>query len=637
MSSEGKTRFATRRAPFFGPVTKALLLTALAAGMGLAGWFAFRVSPADQDHDLAKGPGPAEISQEPIDEWRAKPGFVGSEACRQCHQEQFDSYRETLHSQALVEARPENEPPDVVFDHPQSGYRFRVTHAEGRMIHEASLVSADGSEFGQSRYPVRYRVGSGNFGRTYLIEADGFFIQSPVTWYETRRAWGMAPGYDTPHHPSFGRMVPESCLFCHAGHVERSASSDFGLRLVENAIGCERCHGPGRAHVEKEIAGRDPSAASERSLIVNPRKLPRKLAEAVCQQCHLQGDIKVLGRGVVADDFSAGSALEEYRQEYLIREPREAMRIVGHSEQLAHSACYREAQTLTCVTCHDPHAAVAREDRSEHYRSICMKCHQEGGCKLPSEERSEKAGNDCTLCHMPAAPTELPHVAFTQHQIGIHPLKAETAPERDDDRLVPLFDLASLSAGDRQRSLGLAWLQVAMRPDEGPKASSEHRLAGEKAEQLLATLPNEFVDDAVIAGQARLYYARGDLAQAETFARRVLRLAAPSSDARLAAIAPLATIAFGAQRFREAADDFVELTKLRRNASDWDFLGLSEYNSGNPEEAIGALEKARLLDPTNITTCETLAAIYHTRNDFAAENRLRDEISRLKSWAAARR
>src|SRR5439155_25845824 len=133
----------------------------------------------------------------------------------------------------------------------------------------------------------------------------------------------------------------------------------------------------------------------------------------VCQQCHLQGDIHVVGRDVREIDYRPGETLEKYRCEFRFQSPGSGMRIVGHVEQMWRSACYRQSETLTCVTCHDPHAPVAPAERVEHYRSICMSCHGDRGCLVPLASRVEKSGNDCIACHMPHAATEVPHVAFT--------------------------------------------------------------------------------------------------------------------------------------------------------------------------------------------------------------------------------
>jgi predicted CXXCH cytochrome family protein len=605
------------------------VLAALASGTGLAlgCWLALR-SRGDSRASGDRARSPLAVAPDNIaDEWLPNPGFVGSQACRNCHLEQFDSFLETPHSRALSEVVPDDEPPDAVFDHAATAHRYRVSRQSGRLVHESVLLLNDGTEWESTGFPVRYRLGSGHVGRTYLAEDGGFFVQSPITWYAGRKEWGLSLGYDEGGLKSFERVVPADCLFCHAGYFESSAASDRRVRLVEHSIGCERCHGPGKSHVDRETTG----SALEQSgdhLIVNPRRLSRKESEAICHQCHRQGDLRVRARGASPEDYRAGQALEDYRHDYVVRKTGDKAQTVRHVEQLEQSACYRDSRTLKCATCHDPHAAVAIEDRPEHYRSICLSCHESRPCRLPLAERVASSQDRCTVCHMPRGATEMAHLAFTHHQIGVHPLPDRPAPG-DDDQLVPLFDLAQLSEGDRQRSLGLAWQQRSTDPAEDAAAVPLRRKAAARAEDLLKTLPAEFVDGAVEMALADLYFDQGELSRAQAQAQNALARSNLTTDERVKAHEMLAGMDFVRQRFSEAADHFVELTQLRRYAGDWFNLGICESRRGNIAEGIRALENARTLDPEQIETYEKLAVMHHARKDRDAEKRVQDEIDRF--------
>src|SRR5262249_46486789 len=167
-----------------------------------------------------------------------------------------------------------------------------------------------------SDYPLKYVVGSGRHSLTYLVEADGFLVESPVTWYTSKKQWGMSPGYDQPVHLGFERPADEGCLICHAGRAEAVEGSWHRMRVTEAAIGCERCHGPGSLHVERHT-GPDGGAAKPPTgtdnTIVNPAHLPRELAEAVCQQCHLRGSATVPAPGSKQSDFRPGLPLQRFR------------------------------------------------------------------------------------------------------------------------------------------------------------------------------------------------------------------------------------------------------------------------------------------------------------------------------------
>jgi predicted CXXCH cytochrome family protein len=609
--------------------TRSALGLVLAVGTVLGAWFAYREIQPQPPVKRQAALIDAAILTEADLKWQSQPEFVGSRACQKCHADQFESYFETAHSRALQEVVAADEPPDATFDDPAAGRRYHTEHADGQLFHETRMLLPDGTSCLQSRFPVRYRMGSGHFGRGYLVAADGFLLESPISWYNRTERWEVSPGFEDGRRNPFGRTVPEGCLFCHSGHVERSTVSSVRMRIVEPAIGCERCHGPGKEHVERELAGLRDDGVAHRA-IVSPGRLPRRRVEAICHQCHLEGDIRVAARGAHPDRFLPGELVENYHHDYLLRTPRQAMQVVGHVGQLARSACYMHSETLTCVTCHDPHASVAPEDRTAHYRSVCLSCHTDSACRLTPSERQEQRQNDCAACHMPLLDTNIPHTAFTHHQIGRHPLKQKIDVTEGAERLVPLFDLDALSDGDRQRSLGLALREILTHAKAGGLSGPEREEIAARAEKMLIELPEEFVDSAVESSLAVLFRLQSRDGDAEVAARRTLEFEDLDTAPKIAALTVIAGICLDHNRLPEAARNFAELTRLWRNSEDWTCLGACLASLDDTDNAIRTLEKSRTIDPESLATCELLAGLYRSRGDTVAEERMRTEIDRLK-------
>src|SRR5262249_1575454 len=143
------------------------------------------------------------------------------------------------------------EPPDGEFTHAPSKRRYQIRRKDGQLWHRELLLVEGPAEVVLSEFPVKYVLGSGHHWSNYLVETDGFLVESPVPWYVDRQAWGMSPGYDSPHQEGFQRAIGEGCLFCHAGHATAVGGSLHRIQLGEAAISCERCHGPGALHVER--------------------------------------------------------------------------------------------------------------------------------------------------------------------------------------------------------------------------------------------------------------------------------------------------------------------------------------------------------------------------------------------------
>jgi len=77
------------------------------------------------------------------------------------------------------------------------------------------------------------------------------------------------------------------------------------------------------------------------------------------------------------------------------------MTVTGHVEQLRASRCYQKSDSLSCTTCHDPHAAPPAEEQREHYRAACLACHDAAACRAAPERRAAQNQDDCSACHMP--------------------------------------------------------------------------------------------------------------------------------------------------------------------------------------------------------------------------------------------
>src|SRR5205823_11143765 len=238
--------------------------------------------------------------------------FGGSETCRSCHAGRHESFRRTGMGRSMAAVDPAKEPADATYDHALSKRRYQVYRRDGKMWHRELLSAPGAAEVTLAEFPLDYVVGSGRHSRTYLCEADGFMVESPATWYTSKQAWAMSPGYDRPNQRGFDLAVGMDCLICHAGRVEAVDGTLHRMKVIEPAIGCERCHGPGSLHTNRH-RGRPPGERLRETdyTIVNPGHLPRELAESVCQQCHLRPTAAVLARGRGWGDFRPGLPLQD--------------------------------------------------------------------------------------------------------------------------------------------------------------------------------------------------------------------------------------------------------------------------------------------------------------------------------------
>ncbi len=534
--------------------------------------------------------------------------YTGPKACIDCHASEYESYRQTAHSQAMAGVDLQEEPGEVEYFHRRSNRKYKVYHEDGQMWHQELLVKPATPEVVLSNYPVRYRIGSGNHSRSYLVETEGFLVESPLTWYTSKDAWEMSPGYDSERHGGFQRTADVGCLYCHAGRVETAQNSRFRVTIHDAAISCETCHGPGALHVEHHQTGKSVETDVDFT-IVNPEHLSRDRSESICAYCHLRGAASVTLRGRTMTDFRPSLNLADFRTDYVHDKPDNSMKVVGHVEQMRRSVCYEQSETLTCTTCHNPHGTPTEESKVEYFRQKCLECHAADSCGISANVRKKSSRQDnCVVCHMPQSKTNIPHFAFTHHRIGLHGLDQDNS-ESDipmTAELVPLSDTSHLDEIDQVRGLGLAYLELSDK-QSSQLAFREYRL---RANRLLeSALADGMHDTEVDAALARLCWERNNLPLAIRLAEDALRDSGPSNSAANALFI-LGDSHFQQQNLRHAATFFGALTKRRRQSEDWVLLGVCHQSSGDIHQAIDALEHAAAISPDRPDVHLMLTSLY---------------------------
>ncbi len=535
-----------------------------------------------------------------------RPGvkYVGTQQCIDCHRDQHASYLKTTHSVATTKTDPESEPASEGFEHALSGHRYEIERKDGDLVHREILRDSEGREISVTEEVIAYSVGSGTHGKSYLYQSGDFVAQSPLTWYRDTGSWHMSPGYDTPAHKSFRRKITTECLFCHVGSIDQRAHNPYQFEIVETTIGCERCHGPGELHVAKYR--NDPDAAGEDNTIVNPGKLERRLSEAICQQCHLQGACMATVSGKEEWDYRPGLPLTDFRIDYQYRLGNEKMRIVGHVEQLHESGCYKQTETLTCTTCHDPHNPVGSENSVDFYRATCLKCHEDQSCGKSHEQRMELADNNCYQCHMPRAQTNVAHAAFHHHRIGIHAKNNDASAEAIKG-LTPVLDVSALPHRQRVRCQAVATVNL-IRKKPGLQELQDYAM--EAAGSLIQLKQTGPLDAVAISKLAWLAQAQGQREIAEDLSRETLANEKRPTLAWIDATSLLAHIAFEKGDKQQAVQLYREVARHDRDSYELYYLGLCENNVGNTEAAISALERSIELDPLQVSAHAALRAIY---------------------------
>ena len=515
---------STKRAGAWRPAMLIAALLLLGAS-AVCAWLMSRAVPV-QRQSPATSAAPADprlTYSGPYRNIRPDVAYVGDAQCAGCHEAIAKSFARHPMGRSLVPFAELLDPQDYSQDanNPFNalGRRFSVDRTNNDEWHRQTSLDEPGKPITELAQRVDWVIGSGAKGRSYLTERDGYLFQSPISWFTRKQRWDLSPGFDSS--ALAGRLVTSACLYCHSNRLREDPDvpDHFTPPIFEgHAIGCERCHGPGELHSNSDLD----------HAIVNPARLSPALRDAVCEQCHLEGEARILRSGRGLFDYRPGLPLGDFWSVLIQARRGGDAKAVNHVEQMHQSQCYQrsaDATKLGCISCHDPHVMVEPAEREVHYRAACLKCHDEAldrpACSAPLAQRLKISPRDsCIDCHMPRyTHSDIAHAASTDHRIARRP--GNDLPNAMDLEAADFVDFYhnSFAEGDPQaeRALGIGLVKLIsagmLRPER----------QGEQALLLLETaIANDPQDPEPRESKVQLLLLLGRRAEALTEATTVL-------------------------------------------------------------------------------------------------------------------
>jgi predicted CXXCH cytochrome family protein len=338
--------------------------------------------------------------------------YVGPKVCAECHPAEAALHSRSGHSSTLLPASrralsrrldgttaADTEKPGVFWSY---RYRDGQLHIARRAPNKVEECIAE------------YAFGSGHHATTFVSVIDAempAILEHRLTYFTQEGTLALTPGHDLKPPPATltpnGHLPPpdvtRKCFECHTTQLVAHGEQRIDEETMIPNVSCERCHGPGRAHV---AAAREKAPGSQLSLPFGPGRWTSAELLRFCGECHRHPD------GPRPAEIRLGDPMLARFQP------------IG----LMRSKCYlRSEGKLDCITCHDPHARTS-SNRVE-YDKICLSCHSAGerSSNLPPARRpravvcSISPGDRCVECHMPRVAVDSGrHIRFSDHWVRPH-------------------------------------------------------------------------------------------------------------------------------------------------------------------------------------------------------------------------
>jgi len=335
----------------------------------------------------------------PIQEsWAGTAHYVGSAACKKCHDSIYEHWVKT--PMANVVRDPREHPEAIIPDLSKSDPLVDFTVADIAFVYGSKWKQRYFKKVGDDYYPF------------------------PAQWDITNHKWRkyfVKDDWWAPLYPpdNFQRPTSALCDGCH------SVNYDIKTKTVtEWNVGCEKCHGPGSEHILH------PSSSN----IVNTARQGYVAANDVCIQCHSQG--RALENPIAGKyyDWPVGFDVTRKLNDYWkLEEHKPGETTFTHfPDGTAHknrmqgndfvtSQMYTHG--ITCSTCHDMHGTENASNLRKPAPALCLDCHGANSPNGPhattleahTHHKPDSVGSDCVACHMPKIAQTIADVNVRSH------------------------------------------------------------------------------------------------------------------------------------------------------------------------------------------------------------------------------
>lgn len=326
--------------------------------------------------------------------------FIGSSACKQCHNAEHEDWLHSDHYLAMQEVNDSS-----VLGRFNSS-PFTLDEVTNQLLIKGNQFLLKTTELNDSENTYTLSFTFGYFPlQQYLVKTEKGQLQATrLSWDSRNQKWfhqypgqKIHPG-DWLHWTGNGQNWNTMCASCHSTNFKKNydfESDTYSSTYSEINVSCESCHGAGARHksyVESEAYKN--GERIQNAYLVYAKQNHSNLQLNSCAPCHARKT------DLSAEQVPSEELMDNYIPELISTEHYFADGQIKDEDyeygSFAQSKMFHNK--VKCSDCHNPHSGKLKKEGN----ALCLSCHEP---RYDSEQHHFHKGKGentlCINCHMP--------------------------------------------------------------------------------------------------------------------------------------------------------------------------------------------------------------------------------------------
>jgi hypothetical protein len=189
----------------------------------------------------------------------ASEDYVGSQACGNCHQQQYKAWSNSHHAQAMQEANETS----VLGEFNNTPFIYGGKTSKFYKKGTEFWVNTESSDGKMVDYKISYTFGFYPLQQYLIAFPDGRYQALSIAWDDRNKSMGGKRWFhlypedtvdfqDPLHWTGPYQNWNSRCADCHTTGWKKNYQTEndqYNSQWSESGVGCESCHGPGSKHV----------------------------------------------------------------------------------------------------------------------------------------------------------------------------------------------------------------------------------------------------------------------------------------------------------------------------------------------------------------------------------------------------